>query len=360
MKFDQLISYFSQCQDAFWVFSEDLELIFANGATHKLTGWSPDKFQGCHWRDLNAALQKICAENHSGIFSENRPPDGPAIDTVQLISPKPRMISRHVNRIAVTDKTNRDHPLESFIYVMSFRDLTRELNIEVAKSNFLSTAAHELRTPMSSVLGFTELLLNNSYSKERTIKTLGIIHRHAARTVDLINELLDLSRIESERGMDFMLERFSLHDQIMIVISGLSPSHRQRVVIDNPLKDYWVKIDESKFQMALLNILSNALKYSGGDKPVNVRIRENIEQEKIMVGVEIRDQGIGIKPEDMPKLFTRFFRSDVTNSISGTGLGLHIVQEIMNQLDGSIIIDSQYGQGTQATLWLPLEGDQSK
>jgi signal transduction histidine kinase len=361
MKIDQLTSYFSQCHDAYWVFSQDYKLIFANGASHTLTGWSPEKFANRHWCDLNAALQKICAENQRDLFQWDCPPDQPSFASFQLLSPKPRMICRYVQKVALSNESVDQVTGEEVVFVMTFRDLTREMNLEVAKSNFLSNAAHELRTPMSSVLGFTELLLNNPYSQERTLRTLGIIHRQAQRTVDLINELLDLSRIESQQGMHFELQSFHLRKQIMAVIGGLHPSQSQRViVIDEQNFNHWVDIDEAKFQMAFLNILSNAMKYSPNDKPVHVRIHQNITEEKNWIGVEVKDLGVGIKSEDISKLFTRFFRAEPTSNISGTGLGLHLVKEIMEQMGGKVEIQSQYGEGTQATLWLPQSKSSNK
>ena len=352
MKFDQLISYFNQCHDAYWIFNDDYRIVFANGATHSLTGWAPEKFTGRHWRELNASLQEICAPHQTDLFTWEQPPEQPAFASFQLVSPKPRMIGRYVHQVAISN--NDLDNAESLIYVMTFRDLTREMNLEVAKSNFLSNAAHELRTPMSSVLGFTELLLNNPYSQERTQRTLSIIHKHAQRTVDLINELLDLSRIESQRGMNFQLHRHHLHKQVMTAISGLQPQQAQRIIVtDESHTDQWVDIDEAKFQMAFLNILSNAMKYSPDDKTVHVRIRHKTSGDQNWIGVEVQDQGLGIKPEDMPKLFTRFFRAEPSSNVVGTGLGLHLVKEIMEQMGGKVEIQSQYGQGTQATLLLP-------
>jgi signal transduction histidine kinase len=354
MKFYQLISYFNQCHDAYWLFNDAHIFIFANGATHTLTGWSPEKFKGKHWRELNSSFQQICAPHQTELFTWDCPPEHPTFASFQLISPKPRMIGRYVHQVAISNNSNVQACDESLIYVMTFRDLTREMNLEVAKANFLSNAAHELRTPMSSVLGFTELLLNNPYSQERTQRTLGIIHRQAQRTVDLINELLDLSRIESQRGMDFQLQRCNLHTQIKTAISGLPPQQTQRLIlVDGSNAAAWASIDEAKFQMAFLNILSNAMKYSPEDQSVQVRLLEQADAEENWIGIEVKDQGVGIKSEDMPKLFTRFFRAEPSSNVTGTGLGLHLVKEIMEQLGGKVELHSQYGEGTRVTLWLP-------
>jgi signal transduction histidine kinase len=111
-------------------------------------------------------------------------------------------------------------------------------------------------------------------------------------------------------------------------------------------------VDEAKFQMAFLNILSNALKYSEADTPVILKVHQTHDQDGHWIGIEVQDTGGGIKEEDMAKLFTRFYRADPTSAVSGTGLGLHLVKEIMTQMNGRVDIQSVYGQGTKACLWV--------
>ena len=223
------------------------------------------------------------------------------------------------------------------------------------KSDFLAAAAHELRTPMVSVLGFTELLLHRQFTEERRTEMLQTIHRQSGLLVKMINELLDLARIESRRGLDLNIQAHSVRDLIEMSVSGLMRADTDRQVSVGTVPDARVLIDPEKMQMAMGNLLSNAFKYSpqGGAVTLQTRI-DTVAAESFAV-IEITDQGIGMSPAELDRAFERFYRADASGSIPGTGLGLSMVKEIAELHNGKIVLSSEKGAGTVAILWIPLE-----
>ncbi len=170
----------------------------------------------------------------------------------------------------------------------------------------------------------------------------------------IINQLLDLARIESRQGSDFVLERVALQD-----IAGGSvadyrpPDGRAGPVIEQAAAPLLVEVDRQKLQQAMLNILSNAYKYSpqGGD--VRMHYRSEHGAAGLRHGVSVRDAGIGMTPAQVAHVCERFYRADASGNIPGTGLGMSIVKEIVELHRGRVQIDSAPGQGTEVTLWLP-------
>lgn len=240
--------------------------------------------------------------------------------------------------------------------VLYFRDITRETEVDRMKSEFLSTAAHELRTPMASVYGFSELLLKRDYDDSTRRDLLGTIHRQAGALIHLLNELLDLARIEARSGKDFRIARRPLRPIVEQTVAALlMPNDARKVEVALPAALPECDVDEEKFQQALTNLLSNAYKYSPGGG--TIRLDAVFDDDGGRVGIRVRDEGLGMTREQLARCFERFYRADTSGNIPGTGLGLALVKEIMDILGGSVEIDSVYGAGTTCVLWLPRGGD---
>jgi signal transduction histidine kinase len=263
---------------------------------------------------------------------------------LHLHTPAERTLLRRTRRA-------RDHGKET---VMVFRDITRELEVDRMKSEFLSTAAHELRTPMSSIYGFAELLLKRPYEPAHQREMLSTIHRQAGVLINLINELLDLARIEARRGKDFHFEVLDLQATIeRTVASLLVPDDDRRVTMHLPPQAIRVNVDSEKLSLALTNVLSNAYKYSpgGGDIVLEIVGREQAGQRQ--VGISVSDHGIGMTPPQLAQMFDRFYRADASGNIPGTGLGMAIVKEIAELHGGEVTATSRPGVGTTVVIWLP-------
>lgn len=232
------------------------------------------------------------------------------------------------------------------------RDITKEYEVDQMKSDFVSTVSHELRTPLASVLGFTELLLYKELTPERQRKYLNTIHQEAQRLTLLINDFLDLQRMESgKQSYDFKLLNMAvLIDEVMEIHKVNTSIHQLEFI--NTMEDTQVKADSDKMKQVLMNVVGNAVKYSphGG----KVTVVSSLEEGKLRI--DISDEGLGIPKDAQTKLFSKFYRVDNTDrrEIGGTGLGLAIVKEIMEIHGGAVQVASVFGEGSTFTLWLPL------
>jgi signal transduction histidine kinase len=220
------------------------------------------------------------------------------------------------------------------------------------KTEFLSTAAHELRTPLASIHGFSELLLKRDFDAATRRDLLQTIHRQSTNLAGLVNELLDLARIEARADKDFRLEVQPLQPIVEATVRYLLvPDDPRPIGLKLAPVLPLVRVDAAKLEQALLNVLSNAYKYSPGGG--GVELETFLGEGGGEVGIAIRDRGIGMSAEEVGRVCERFFRADTSGAIPGTGLGMSLVKEIMEILGGRIVIDSHPGRGSTVTLWLP-------
>jgi PAS domain S-box-containing protein len=247
----------------------------------------------------------------------------------------------------------RESRAETVSQILYLRDITHETEVDRLKSEFLSTAAHELRTPMASIYGFAELMLAQTFDETETREFLTTIFRQSELMVSIINELLDLARIEARRGKDFNITRIDLCELLREVVVGFkSPDGRPSPREPATRTPLWVRADPKKLTQAIGNVLSNAYKYSpeGGKVDVEFVIPEGDASD--LLGLRIRDHGIGMSPKQLARVFERFYRADTSGKIPGTGLGMSIVKEIVELHGGHIELASKVGAGTTVTIWL--------
>jgi len=265
----------------------------------------------------------------------------------------PRELALAVPRPAVLRVTSRRAPDGGLVFYL--RDVTAETEVDRMKSEFLSTAAHELRTPMVSVFGFTELLLNRPVGEERRREMLQTIHRQSGLLITMVNELLDLARIEARQGKDLHREVQPLGPLLKLAVDGMAGrADAHRIVVALQHAEAAVCVDTEKFHRALTNVLSNAVKYSPNGGDVTVQTLDCVVDGRPAVGVQVVDHGIGMTPAEVERVFDRFYRADPSGHIPGTGLGMSLVREILALHGGSVEVHSQPGAGTTVTLWWPL------
>jgi len=242
-------------------------------------------------------------------------------------------------------------------------DVTHEREVELMKTEFLSTAAHELRTPLTSIQGFSEILITRKdLSKEERRKFLSYINKQASSLAMIVNDLLDVSRIESELGFALNKQKCIAGDVIKDVIPYFqesSPKLKIEVVLpDKPVELF---VDKEKMQQVLKNILSNAIKYSPEDSVIRVvgEIVPNLElvdnERSSAFRISIEDRGIGMTPGQVEQIFNKFYRVDVSDSApEGTGLGMTIVRYIVEMHDGKVWVESEPGKGTTVKFVIPI------
>lgn len=341
----ELNAIFNLSPDGFVAFDKHGRKTYANPAFLDLFGIDAQALGGFDEARFDAFLAGHCnPETRCAPIVQLDNSDG---EILHLVQPRPATVKRSIRRIA----DGGGQPLGKVVY---FRDITHETELDRMKSEFLSTAAHELRTPMASIHGFSELLLHRDYNAETRHELLQTIHRQSSNLVHLVNELLDLARIEARAGQDFQIKAQALAPLIKETVEQLMMPNDSRRVILRPGKALpAVAVDGEKLQQALRNVLSNAYKYSpkGGEIVLRTQVRTGENGKE--VGITVTDQGIGMTPEQMEHLFERFYRADTSGTIPGTGLGMALVKEIMDIFQGRMEVHSEYGQGTEITLWLP-------
>jgi signal transduction histidine kinase len=222
---------------------------------------------------------------------------------------------------------------------------------ERGKTELVSIVSHELRTPLASVLGFTALLLKREFDPPTRRHYLGIVDAQARRLAALLEDFLDVQRIEHE-GVDLAPEKVDLArllDEQAQLYAAQSPKHRLAVELaERPLT---VRGDPGRLAQVVGNLLSNAIKYSPEGGTVQLVAARSGDG----VRIAVHDEGLGIPEDQQSRIFTKFFRGDAgATGITGTGLGLAVSREIVEAHGGSIGFDSDPGQGT--TFWLELPG----
>ncbi len=231
-----------------------------------------------------------------------------------------------------------------------FHDITKEEEANRVKNEFLMHATHELRTPLTAIHGYTELLVSDLIPLEMQPEVIAVLHDQSTWLISMINELLDLSRIEERSGFGFEIAPYLLNDLILEALTEFHPpSGRNDIIIAPILSASTLNVDRVKFKQVLHNILDNAFKYSpkGGD--ISLAVYESDD----FVEIEIADQGIGISAENRDKVFERFFRVDKSGNIPGIGLGLTIAKEVMHFFNGDIRIMSSPNEGSSVILHFP-------
>lgn len=225
------------------------------------------------------------------------------------------------------------------------------------KSQFLANMSHELRTPLNAIIGYSEMLKEDAEDMNEPIfaDDLGKIHNAGKHLLTLINDILDLSKIEAGK-MDLYLEVCDIPTLIHEVLTTVNPlieSGGNHLEVAFPQGE--MKTDITKLRQILFNLLSNAGKFTK-DGTIWLTIGYEMANGHPGISFSIKDTGIGMTPEQMEHLFHAFKQADssTTRKYGGTGLGLAISQKLCQMMGGKITVDSQYGQGTTFSFWLPL------
>jgi signal transduction histidine kinase len=232
-------------------------------------------------------------------------------------------------------------------------DVTHKREIDRMKTEFLSTAAHELRTPLTSIQGFSEILLTkDDLEPGEHGKFLTYINDQAIGLAAIVNDLLDISRIESGKGLELNKTPCGVGDCVRRIVPYFeiqSPKHEFEIALSE--EDTELIVDKDKITQVLENIIGNAVKYSpdGGLVRVTGQLSEGYYR------ISIEDQGMGMTPEQVDEIFEKFYRADASNTaIQGTGLGMTIVKYIVEAHGGEVWVESEVGKGTTVSFTIPL------
>ena len=288
----------------------------------------------------NNAIQEIVDR----VLHENR-----EVITQEVSISIPEQKTIMINGVPVV----KDNVIEGAVFV--FHDITELKRLEEIRKDFVANVSHELRTPISSIKGYAETLLDGKVDNEDTVKEfLSIIYQDSNRLANLIDDLLDLSKIESGKmKLEFEpLEILPIVNRCVNVLGKSAKDKSLSVKLDIPTNLLKILGDHKRLSQVFLNLLDNAIKYTpeGGSITVNATSKEKIVQ------VDISDTGIGISEKDLPRIFERFYRVDKARSrdLGGTGLGLSIVKHIIQAHNGQVWVQSTLGQGSTFSFTIPI------
>ena len=235
------------------------------------------------------------------------------------------------------------------------QDITEHVKLDNMRKEFVANVSHELKTPITSIIGYADTLADGEYDKETQDRFLNVISSEGNRMANLVSDLLTLSRYDTNRVVreitEFDLGELAKQCQLKLDIEAKKKNQKVECYVTADVPP--VKADKNGIERVILNVLSNAIKYT----------KENGEI-KIYVGfvyndayIKIIDNGIGIPEQDLGRVFERFYRVDKARSreMGGTGLGLAIAKEIIEQNNGSIDIKSIFGKGTEVVIRITVE-----
>jgi PAS domain S-box-containing protein len=319
-----------------------------------LFGFEAEQIDGRHLASLEGPINRIFDEpdefRRSILRAARRPGEDTRFLTKQYY---PQVRDLEVNTAPVTDRQDRD-----LGRLHAFRDVTRERELDRMKDEFVSLVSHELRTPLTSIKGYVDLLIDGDAGEvtEEQKEFLDIVKNNSDRLVLLVNDLLDVSRIEAGR-VNLRLQPVDLAGSIHEVATSLRPlmeQKRQSLKLELPADLPQVRADRDRVAQIVTNLLSNAHKYTleGGAVTVRAQARED------RVQVEVSDTGVGMTADERDKLFTKFFRAQnpATQNISGTGLGLNIVKSLVEKQGGRIWVTSEPMKGSTFIFTIPADG----
>jgi PAS domain S-box-containing protein len=331
--------------DGFLFVNSNNNIVYINPALLSMTGFKKNQIVGKKINYFSGLMDKLFDPKHMDNINFIGNEDGEKL--IYLSRPTLRVIN--YNHRTMLGSTN-----EKEGQVLYFRDVTHETEVDNMKSDFLSAAAHELRTPLASIYGLSELLIIRDYDKSKSNKMIKTIFRQAHNLKKLIDELLDLSRIESRSGKSFSMETGSLEYVVRQTCDEVEGAFFGRKVEIQQL-DFWpaLSFDIDKIRQVIRNLLSNGFKYSPEHTHIIVQARERKKSGNRQFGISIIDQGIGMTPEQLTHIGERFYRADDSGSTPGSGLGVSLVKEIMSYHHGEVEFVSVSGKGMTATVWFP-------
>lgn len=239
-------------------------------------------------------------------------------------------------------------------FILILHDITKEQKLEEMRREFVANVSHELRTPLTTIKSYTETLLDGALNDEEvSMQFLNVINEETDRMTRIVNDLLELSRLDNKEAR-FNKKAINLSKVLAAAVSKMKVNAKKKgiTICENVKEDLPLcYADADKMEQVFQNILSNAIKYT----PEGGNITVNLWSESNFVITSIKDTGIGIPREDLPRIFERFYRVDKTRSreFGGTGLGLSIAKEIVKAHEGEIEIKSELGKGTEVTVKIP-------
>ncbi len=358
---DKIAAVLHSIGDAVFVVDKNLKITMINEIAINLCGYeSIHKAIGKKYNQVLKFIYEKNGQKNDGFITKVM-----TTGEIQEMSNHTLLINQHLNKkIPVADSAApiKDKHNKIIGCVVVFRDVTQERAIDQAKTEFVSLASHQLRTPLSSINWYAEMLLAGDAGKlnKEQKEYVAEIYKGNQRMVDLVNALLNVSRLELGT-FTVEPEKAIIHyiaDSVLNELKGKIKEKHQIIkkIYDKKLPK--IKVDTKLLRIIFQNLLSNAVKYT----PEKGIIILKIEKLENFVLIQVTDNGIGIPREQQDKVFNKLFRADNVreSDTQGTGLGLYIIKSILDNTGGSISFESVEEKGTSFSVFIPLSGMQAK
>jgi len=311
-----------------------------------------EKWFGLNERNVFKKSIRTCIKNQPLISLLQEVKDGRLHSAGEFIfkvsgTKQKKVFQAHAARVH-----NQEDKLIGVVTVI--RDVSKEKEADRIKTELVSMVAHELKSPLTSIYGFSELLLDSNLNDPQANEYAKVILTESTRLTDLVNKYLDLSRLEAGR-IEMHMIPFNLRHVVKKVIDvykGQTDKKEIRVITEMPRKLPHVYGDQDMIEQVLQNLFSNAIKYSPKNSKIGIEAKEN---EKDVI-VSVIDNGYGIPKEAVGRIFDKFYRftdSEGSEEVEGTGLGLSLAKEIIEKHGGTITVNSRLGVGSIFTFTLP-------
>jgi PAS domain S-box-containing protein len=326
-------------------------ITFTNESFARLTGYAKEDIPGRRmWEFMAPGAGQTELSDYLQVLVLDQPAPTPFLGTGKSRDGRTFDI-----QIDWTYKRNAGGEVVGFVSIVS--DVTERTALERMKDEMISAVSHEMRTPLTAMLGFSEFLLENRVDDSQLHDYLGIIYRETGRLNELINNFLDLQRIRAGQAV-YHFTTFAVYPLLEEVAALFTAVPLRNTITVRPCTDLPpLTGDEGRLHQVLTNLLSNAVKYS----PVNGEIILSARQERAFIIISVEDHGIGIPAGKLDKIFDKFYRVDATDrrATSGTGLGLALAREIVQAHGGRIWVESVEGKGSTFSFSLPVMQEES-
>jgi signal transduction histidine kinase/DNA-binding response OmpR family regulator len=297
--------------------------------------------------DVEAEVRRFTATAAQRRTFERTRPDGTVLEIRHNPLPEGGVV------VIYSDITERKHYEET---LTAARDQAEAMSR--TKSSFLANMSHELRTPLNAIIGLSDMMVSNAerFGTEKAVEPLRRVHRAGKHLLDLINQVLDLSKIEAGK-LDINPDTVNvavLVDEVVGTARSLAEQNKNRLNVECPTDIGPIVVDALRLKQILLNLLSNACKFTKGGE-VSLRVTTALTDGRKWIDFVVTDSGIGMTPEQMSKLFEEFVQADQTTArrYGGTGLGLAITRRLCTMMGGDVTVTSESGKGSTFTVRLP-------
>lgn len=348
-KNDRLNSMFKAIPDGVLIFTDQGDIERGNQVTAQMLGLNAEAldsmpandFAELFFREDRTPERQHKIERLRHILLNAEHDEAPQHVTLMVERPAPLVFEFHIR-----------HSRGGFSGgVAVIRDVSAQSQLDRMKSDFISTAAHELRTPMAGILGFAELLKAGRITSAQYEDVFDLLHERAKKLNDILSELLDLARLEARAGQDFDYQPLNVCALCRDVVVA-DPVFATRVSATLVCEEAWISGDRSKLMLALRNLLENAVKYSPPASVIHLAAHHSGNGRR--VSIKVRDEGIGMSQQERDRAFEKFYRADKSSTVPGTGLGLALVREIVTLHGGVVNLQSQPQRGTTVVIELDI------